>query len=78
MGSLAAHLREELDQASDAANTRTHQRDKAAYLLVDLIDRIGDHGQEQAIRAARDYLRDVYGPDFYDVVQKLGQKLNNP
>lgn len=35
------------------------QRDKLAYLLQDLIDRISDHGQEQAIRLAREYMRDI-------------------
>ncbi len=42
------------------------QRNKLAFLLRDLIDRIGDHGQEMAVKAARDFPADVFPDDGED------------
>lgn len=36
-----------------------NQRNKLARLAFDLIDRIGDHGQELAIKAFRDYAEKI-------------------
>lgn len=63
---LADALALAIDMAARArltAATAIEQRDEFARLLVNLIERIGDHGQEaKAVREAGEFMHALYGP----------------